>query len=110
MSVLCNRCYKGVKFVVFRFSVSRAPAKSPGGLTNRGICARFYMKKAVTKTRIPGKNPREASIWCKDAVPLPGMIPLPSRMCGNAMPGAPVKASMSGGVMYTATRVEPWNT
>ena len=27
---------------------------------------------------------------------------------GNAMPGAPVKASMSDG--YAVTRVEPWNT
>ena len=29
---------------------------------------------------------------------------------GNGPPGAPVIASMSGGFMETATRVEPWNT
>lgn len=28
---------------------------------------------------------------------------------GNGLPGAPVNAPMSGGVMFTATRVEPWN-
>ena len=35
------------------------------------------------------------------------VIPLLSRMRGNAIPGAPVKASMSDG--YAVTRVEPWN-
>ena len=48
------------------------------------------------KTRRFGKIPREAAIWCKAAVTLPDRIPLLSRVRGNATPGAPVKASMSG--------------
>ena len=53
---------------------------------------------AVTKTRVAGKILREVPVWCKGAVPLPVTIPLPSRVCGNATPGAPVKASMSDGL------------
>ena len=77
------------------------------GLTFKKIYVKFSLS-AVTKTCVTGKIPREASVWCKDAVPLPVTIPLPSRVCGNATPGAPVKASMSDG--YAVTRVEPWNT
>ena len=78
------------------------------GLTSPEKYAKFSLIKAVTKTRAAGKIPREVPIWCKGAVPLPSAIPLPSRVCGNATPGAPVKASMSDG--YAVTRVEPWNT
>ena len=48
------------------------------------------------KTCIPGKILREGAIWCEVPVPLPGVIPLLSCARGNAVPGAPVKASMSG--------------
>ena len=67
------------------------------GLTFEKKYDKFSLS-AVTKTCVTGKIPREASVWCKDAVPLPVTIPLPSRVCGNAMPGAPVKASMSDGL------------
>ena len=65
--------------------------------------------KAAMKTRGCGKTPREGFVWCKKPVTLPRTIPLLSCVCGNATPGAPVKASMSG-LCNEATRVEPWNT
>ena len=80
-----------------------------GGLTICKKYAKFFVQSAVTKTRFSGKIPREDAIWCEAFGPLPERIPLPSRVCGNATPGTPVKASMSGSV-FRATRVEPWNT
>ena len=67
------------------------------GLTFEKKYVKFSLS-AVTKTRVTGKIPREASVWCKDAVPLPVTIPLPSRVCGNATPVAPVIEPMSDGV------------
>ena len=65
--------------------------------------------KAAMKTRGLVRYPEREPLWCKASVPLPMPIPLLSCVCGNAMPGAPVKASMSG-LCNEATRVEPWNT
>ena len=56
----------------------------------------FSLGKAKTKTRADCQIPREDAIWCKASVTLRSTIPLPSRVCGNATPGAPVNASMSG--------------
>ena len=78
-------------------------------LTFPGNCAIFSLIKATTKTRAGSKIPREGAIWCKASVTLQSAIPLPSRVCGNATPGAPVNASMSDG-RKAVTRVEPWNT
>ena len=57
----------------------KSRAFSGWGLTLGKICAKFLLDKAVTKTRVPGKIPREGAVWCKASVTLPEMIPLPSR-------------------------------
>ena len=70
----------------------------PRGLTFEKKCVKFLSRKATTKTRVLGQLPREGPVCCNGPAFLPETIPLPSRIGGNAMPGAPVTASMSDGV------------
>ena len=59
--------------------------------SHRGIDFRLWLwyihtiTKAVTKTSVSGKIPREGATWCEAAVPLPKTIPLPS--CREEIPG-----------------------
>jgi len=50
------------------------------------------------KTRRPGKIPRERYIWCKYFVTLPGPDTTSEPQGRNALPGSPVKATMSDGL------------
>ena len=95
----------------FRQNFSPFDNRFPPGkpLTFSKICDIFSMVKAKTKTCVGSKILREGAVWCKASVTLQSAIPLPSRVCGNATPGAPVNASMSDG-RKAVTRVEPWNT
>ena len=79
------------------------------GLTSVWICVRFYLLKAVMKTRDPRRIPREDAILVQgicNTVWIDTTSEPPGR---NARMGAPITASMSGSVRR-ATRVEPWNT
>ena len=63
-------------------------------------CVTFINRKAVTKTCILGKILREATLAVKG-----GCTPAPDDttselQSGNALPGSPVKAIMSGGAMH----------
>ena len=69
-------------------------------------CGIFPLLKAVMKTRAHRNFPERGRL-VQDLKAFLCVIPLLSRMRGNAIPGAPVKASMSDG--YAVTRVEPWN-
>ena len=53
--------------------------------------------KAVTKTRTSAGFPETDPVG-ERVMNFFGCVPLLSRMCGNAIPGAPVNASMSDSV------------
>ena len=79
------------------------------GLTICKKYAKFFVQSAVTKTRFSGKIPREDAALVQGICTPAGEDTTSEPQGRNALPGAPVKASMSGSESG-ATRVEPWNT
>ena len=69
----------------------------------------FLYKKAVMKTRGPGKIPREVAILVQGSRNPAGDDTTSEPRGRNAPTGAPVTVPMSG-FPWEATRVEPWNT
>ena len=62
----------------------------------------------MMKTRDPRKIPREGAALVKGICNTARIDTTSEPQGRNALPGAPVTASMSGS--FAATRVEPWNT
>lgn len=68
------------------------------GLTFRKKCAIFSLSQRLWRRHaFPVRFPERSLYAAMALFPCRGRSPLPSRMCGNAMPGAPVTASMSDG-------------
>ena len=77
-------------------------------LTAKGFCAIVFIAKSVEEDK---GEPSAAQRGTHVGVRVPQSCDLSTTSepsGGNAGPGAPVKASMSGSI--AATRVEPWNT
>ena len=54
------------------------------------------MWKSRDEDPVPGKMPREEPVCCDGSAPLPMYHTTSELQVGNSLPGAPVKASMSG--------------
>ena len=66
------------------------------GLTSPKICAKFYLLKAVTKTRIFSRIPREGAILVQGICNTAEHDTTSEPTVGNSRPGTPVIVSMSG--------------
>ena len=58
------------------------------------------MWKSRDEDPVPGKKPREEPVCCDGSAPLPMYHTTSELQVGNSLPGAPVKASMSGNAQH----------
>ena len=91
---------------VLSFDIGFPPLKP---LTFRKKYAKFLLEKSCDEDTRSGKIPREEATMVQGFRNTAACDTTSEPQGRNALPGAPVIASMSGPVRGT-TRVEPWNT